>query len=200
MVSALKVGGQRLYQLARRGIEVEREPRPVFVRRWEWLEIDPPHARFRVVCSGGTYVRTLAHDLGAALGCGASLDGLRRLRSEPFGLDGATTLEELRTQPADAVWQRRGLPLEAALEHLPAVALDDAMATAIGYGARPEIDLDAETALPLDAGPRSVVLREAANGRVLGLGGLARVADAPARARICAHVVFPWAVRQGRPR
>src|SRR5437867_3784751 len=62
MVSALKHRGERLYRLARRGTEVERAPRRLVVHSWEWLGFEGPAARFRVVCSGGTYVRTLAHD------------------------------------------------------------------------------------------------------------------------------------------
>jgi tRNA pseudouridine55 synthase len=199
MVSALKVGGRRLYALARRGVEVERAPRPVTVRRWDWLEVEPPLARFRVVCSGGTYVRTLAHDLGAALGCGAALEALRRLRSEPFGLEGAITLEELRALPGEETWQRAGVPLERALDHLPRLTLNPEAAAAIGYGARPEVALDPDRPVPLGAGPRSVVIVDAETGRVLALGEVAALPDTPGRARVCPHVVFPWAVREGRP-
>jgi tRNA pseudouridine55 synthase len=197
MVSAIKVGGRRLHTLARRGIEVERAPRPVTVHRWDWLEVEPPLARFRVVCSGGTYVRTLAHDLGAALGCGASLESLRRLRSEPFGLDGAVTVETLRATPGDEIWAHAGIPLERALEHLPTVALDEAAAAAIGRGARPEVPADAAAGAPLSAGPRSVVLRDL-GARVLGLGEIQPVPERSGAVLVCPHVVFPWAVRLGR--
>src|SRR5512144_2592807 len=100
MVSAIRVGGERLYRRARRGEVVERAPRRVRVASWEWGEIALPDARFRVRCSGGTYVRTLAHDLGQRLGCGAALASLRRLRSEPFGLERAIRPDDLGSRSA----------------------------------------------------------------------------------------------------
>src|SRR5258706_301917 len=95
MMSALKVGGQRLYRLARRGETVEREARPIRVAEWTWLSFQLPQARCRIRCSGGTYRRTLAHDLGEGLGTGAALRALRRLRSEPFDLERASRLRDL---------------------------------------------------------------------------------------------------------
>ncbi len=96
MVSAVKVGGQRLHALARAGIEVERAPRPVTVHRFE---VDPGHRpgvfRIEVECSSGTYVRVLAADLGTALGGGAHLDDLRRLRIGSFTVDDARKVGEL---------------------------------------------------------------------------------------------------------
>jgi tRNA pseudouridine55 synthase len=191
MVSALKVGGRRLHALARRGIEVERAPRPVHVSSWEWLTIALPDAAFRVRCSSGTYVRTLAHDLGQRLGCGAALVSLRRLRSEPFTLDQAVTAAALDEEPATDVIGA-GIPLEQALAPLPGVRLDPTAAAAIGLGGRPAVD---PGAAPVGAGPRSVVLR-AEDGVPLGLGELIR--DSADRVLVCPHVVFPWAVRSGR--
>src|SRR5439155_4960361 len=104
MVSAIKVGGQRLYRLARHGVEVRREPRRVKVFTWEWLDFTLPTASFRLRCSGGTYVRTLAHDLGARLGTGAALETLRRLRSEPFGLERSLEWSELERLTPEGVW------------------------------------------------------------------------------------------------
>jgi tRNA pseudouridine55 synthase len=98
MVSALKVAGQRLHTLARAGVEVEREPRPVTVERFEVAPSpsgEPGVLRIEVDCSTGTYVRVLAADLGAALGGGAHLRNLRRTRVGSFGLAEATTLELL---------------------------------------------------------------------------------------------------------
>ncbi len=98
MVSAVQVGGRRLHELARAGIEVERAPRPVTVHRFD-VEPGPPgepHVhRIRVDCSTGTYVRTLADDLGTALGGGAHLRNLRRTRVGSFGLEEAHRLDEL---------------------------------------------------------------------------------------------------------
>jgi tRNA pseudouridine55 synthase len=194
MVSAVKVGGRRLHALARRGVEVERQPRRIHVASWDWLAIAIPEASFRVRCSGGTYVRTLVHDLGAALGTGAALASLRRLRSEPFGLDRAITLAELeRVPPAEAL-ARAGTPLDQALATLPSVALGADQARAIGAGARPAIDPPAGA--PLAAGPRSVVLCDE-RGRALALGELEPDSARPGGAIACPHVVFPWAVREG---
>jgi len=194
MVSALKVGGERLHALARRGIEVTRAPRRVVVTALEWLEIAPPEASFRLRCSTGTYVRTLAHDLGLALGCGAALAALRRLRSEPFGLERSVTIAELDTGPPEAVLARAGTSLDEALMVLPAVTLDPDAASLVGAGGRPAV---AVGVAPLAAGPRSVVFRDDA-GAALALGELRPDPNEPRRVQACPQVVFPWAVRSGR--
>lgn len=96
MFSAVKVGGRPLYRLARQGIEVERKAREVTVFDLQVREIVFPRVRFWLSCSRGTYVRTLVRDIGRRLGCGAYLLRLRRLRSGPYGLDRAISLEALR--------------------------------------------------------------------------------------------------------
>ncbi|OGF16984.1 MAG: tRNA pseudouridine(55) synthase TruB [Candidatus Eisenbacteria bacterium RBG_16_71_46] len=198
MVSALRHGGRRLYQLARRGEVVERAPRRVRVAAWEWQGFDLPEARFLVRCSGGTYVRTLAHDLGARLGVGGALAALRRLRSEPFGLEGAIALPDLDRGPREAILAR-GTPLAGALGVLPAVVLDAEQAEMLGHGGRPAVALGegGVSAALFGRGPRSIVAR-AENGDPLALGELAPDPEDPGRARVCPHVVFPWAVRTGR--
>ena len=195
MVSAVRVGGERLYRLARRGVMVEREPRAVRVLSWEWLAFDLPLATFRVRCSGGTYVRTLAHDLGASLGCGAALASLRRLASEPFDLARCVTIRDLHELPPESAWARAGIPLDEALRTLPALLLEAPEVRAVGYGTAIPLDPARAAALPLGAGPRSVVFRDAA-GRALALGEASAAGAAGACAR--PHVVFPWAVREGR--
>ncbi len=97
MVSAIKMGGVPLYKLARQGKVVEREPRLVHVYRYTIDRIALPEIDFTVVCSKGFYVRTYAHDIGEALGCGAHLQSLRRTKSGRFSVDGAMTVEELKT-------------------------------------------------------------------------------------------------------
>ena len=194
MVSALKVGGERLHALARRGIEVTRAPRRVRVAVWEWLDVSLPEARFRVRCSPGTYVRTLVHDLGLTLGCGAALASLRRLRSEPFGLERAVTLRELDERAREDVLRDAGTPLDEALAHLPSVTLDAAGAASVGAGGRPPVE---PGGAPIASGPRSLVLREA-GGRALALGELRPDPDRPGQVLACPQVVFPWAVRPGR--
>jgi len=198
MVSALKVGGQRLHQLARRGETVERRPRRVTVVSWDWTGFEFPEAGFVVRVSGGTYVRTLAHDLGAALGTGAALASLRRLRSEPFSVERAVSMRALDTLSREEVLDRYGVGLDEALLPMPTVTLDPAGSRFIGYGGQPEIPLGPGGAAPewVGAGPRSVVVRDA-TGAAIALGELNACADGD-QARLRPNVVFPWAVRQGQ--
>lgn len=92
--SALKRQGRRLYDLARAGVEVELEPRPVVVHEICLVEWDPPVATVNVVCGKGFYVRSLAHDLGTALGCGGHMKSLVRRRTGPFHIDDAVSIED----------------------------------------------------------------------------------------------------------
>ena len=94
MVSAIKKQGVRLYKLARRGIEVEREPRRITIHRLELTSFSGDKATIRVVCSKGTYIRSLCADIGAKLGCGAVMSGLVRTRSGEYSLNDAISLEE----------------------------------------------------------------------------------------------------------
>jgi tRNA pseudouridine55 synthase len=97
MYSALKVGGKKLCDLARKGVEIERTPRPVKVYRLELLQCEPTQGRYLldVECSKGTYIRTLIADIGAALGCGGVMESLRRAKAGSFALCDTVTLEEL---------------------------------------------------------------------------------------------------------
>lgn len=95
MFSAKKIKGVPLYKLARKGQEVEREPRFINVSLFELLELNLPLVRFRLACSKGTYVRTIAHDLGERLDCGAHLTALRRTRIDRFSIDDALPLDQL---------------------------------------------------------------------------------------------------------
>jgi tRNA pseudouridine55 synthase len=106
MVSAIKKDGVPLYKLARQGKQVEREPRFVHVYTAEVLGLSLPDVDFRVVCSKGFYVRTFAHDVGNELGCGAHLQALRRTKSGKFSVDGAVTVEELKTLPLSSLRER----------------------------------------------------------------------------------------------
>ena len=99
MYSAVKVQGKKLYELARKGREVERKPRPVTIYALELLEqAGETDYRFRCVCSKGTYIRTLCHDIGQALGCGGCMDELRRTMAAGFTLEDAVTLEQVQEQ------------------------------------------------------------------------------------------------------
>lgn len=151
MVSALKVGGRRLHQLARAGEEVERAPRAVRVDRFDVEDFEPgpyPQVTVLVECSSGTYVRSLALDLGRALGGPAHLASLRRLRVGPFGLDEAAPLDDLVGDP----WPRVLSPA-AAMRGLARVEVDRQTAEAVAHGSVfPESALRAE-----GAGPFAVV-------------------------------------------
>ena len=102
MYSALKVNGKKLYELAREGKEVERKARPVVIHDIEIMEINLPEIIIRVGCSKGTYIRTLCHDLGQKLGCGAAMAALERTKSGQFSLDTAITLAELEEKLKEA--------------------------------------------------------------------------------------------------
>jgi len=97
MYSAIKINGQPLYKAARKGEDVERELRFIRVMGWDVLRFTSPQIDFRVRCTKGTYVRTLAHDLGTKLGCGAHLSALRRTSTDKFSVSQALTLDQLQT-------------------------------------------------------------------------------------------------------
>ena len=138
MYSALKRDGRPLYAYARAGQTVERAPRGVTIHELTLLAFQAPEsARLRVRCSKGTYIRSLAADLGRRLGVGAHLVELRRTASGPFALDRAITLEELEARASDG----RPLPLLSPLEalaHLPTVAVNETQALALERGQRME--------------------------------------------------------------
>ena len=104
MFSALKKNGKRLYELARLGQEVERAPRGVTVYRIELIEWNPPEVSLRIECGRGVYIRSLAYDLGEALGCGAFLKELTRLRAGPFSIEDSTTPEEFLSLGETGGW------------------------------------------------------------------------------------------------
>jgi tRNA pseudouridine55 synthase len=140
MVSALKRDGEPLYKLARRGITVERQPRPIEIHELVLTEWSPPDFSLEISCSPGTYIRALARDLGKELGCGAHLIALTRLASGNFTLDGALKLEHFAavvtsgrskeplpptdTETGQPAWHRFVLPMDTGLQHLPAANLD----------------------------------------------------------------------------
>ena len=97
MVSAVKVGGKKLYELARKGVEIEREPRPIVIRSIKVTRMELPDCDFTLECSKGTYVRSLCHDVGRKLGCGGVLAALRRTRCGKFELKDAVTVDHLKT-------------------------------------------------------------------------------------------------------
>jgi tRNA pseudouridine55 synthase len=117
MYSAVKQAGRPLYKLARRGIQVERKPRQVHISEIELIEFDSPLIQMRITCSKGTYIRTLADDIGMALGPGAHITALRRLRVGHFTADEAAPPEELRLGHSSVH------TIDSALRHLQEVVL-----------------------------------------------------------------------------
>lgn len=107
--SAIKQGGKRVYEMARKGIDVQMEPRKIVVREFEVTHITLPLVAFRVVCSTGTYIRSLANDFGAYLGCGGYLSSLRRTRIGEFGVDDALTISEWEVQIEQEQTQLKGI-------------------------------------------------------------------------------------------
>jgi tRNA pseudouridine55 synthase len=132
MVSALKHQGQRLYDLARQGIEVERPARPISIHSIQVLSYDSQGAEFIVHCSSGTYVRSLCAETGRSLGCGGVMRSLRRLRVGAFFLEQALTVEALQEEPDLA--RQALLGYQKALGHLQALELDEASAAIVGHG------------------------------------------------------------------
>ena len=158
MHSALKRDGKPLYELARQGIVVERAARPVTVHAIEVLACSEDFLRLSVHCSKGTYIRVLAADIGAALGCGGHLVALRRTRVGPLDLAAAVTLEALNASGEDER-ARFLLPLDALLQNLPRVDLAPDDAQRFGHGN------------PVDLPPGlHGKIRVYADGTLLGIG------------------------------
>lgn len=138
MHSALKRNGKRLYKLAHQGIEIERDPRTVTIKRLERKFHAGERLTVEVDCTKGTYIRTLAEDIGKALGCGAHISALRRLRSGPFDLAAATTLGEIQAMReravADADFDALLVAPDTALVDLPGVQLSDEGAFCVSRG------------------------------------------------------------------
>ena len=134
MYSAVKYHGKPLYQLARAGIKVERKSRLTKIYHLELIEWQPPVVTIEVVCGKGTYIRSLAHDLGQALGCGANLKSLIRLRCGLFDTESAVSLPQLEDAFRYGYWQHFVYPLDIVLLHWTAVVVSDATGRAIRNG------------------------------------------------------------------
>ena len=132
MYSAVKIGGKKLYELARQGKTVERKPRQIELLELELLSGENADWQFRVRCSKGTYVRTLCHDIGQALGCGGCMSSLRRTKAGGYGLDRAVTMEEIIAMDDPAACL---LPVDSVFERLPQVTAHENQLRAIYNGA-----------------------------------------------------------------
>ena len=134
MYSALKVGGKKLYELAREGKEVERKARPITIYELELLKAEHPEYEIRVVCSKGTYIRTLCHDIGQALSCGAVMTSLVRSRVGEFRLKDAKSLGELQELADQGRLQEAVIPVEEMFHALPAIQVSDGAQKALLNG------------------------------------------------------------------
>ncbi len=165
--SAVHVGGKRLHELARKGVPAEAPERQVTIFDLRLVSFRPgeaPTALLDVVCSPGTYIRSLAADLGAALGCGAYLGFLVRTRAGGFALSDALTLEELSQALEEGTWRDCVIPPDRPLAHLPRVDLDAGRARAFSHGGR----------VLTGAEPAPLVRVYGADSGFLGLGEVLR--------------------------
>ncbi len=134
MYSAKKIGGVKLYEMARRGEEIERQPINITISAFELIEQESNDSwRFRVVCSSGTYIRTLAEDLGKKIGIGAHLTALRRTRAGNSKIESSVTLEKLAEISDNGTLDQVLIPMTAALS-MPSLALEDNEAEMINHG------------------------------------------------------------------
>ncbi|MBO5859597.1 MAG: tRNA pseudouridine(55) synthase TruB [Clostridia bacterium] len=142
MYSAISVNGQRLYDLARQGIEVERQSRTVIIYSAEMLEADENANEYKisVACSSGTYIRTLIDDIGKKLGCGAVMTALRRTRANGFSVSDAVTVEKLEEAAQSGKLNGLLIPVEKALDIYPSVQVTEAQAKRFSNGG--ELDLN----------------------------------------------------------
>lgn len=136
MYSALHHQGQRLYELARKGVEVKRAARTVTIRALEMVALDGDELQLEVACSKGTYVRSLCEDIGEVLGCGAHVSALRRTQVEPYGAAQMVTLPELETlaEAGQAALDSALLPLDTALLEWPEIHVNSEMAHYLRHG------------------------------------------------------------------
>ncbi|HKZ55559.1 MAG TPA: tRNA pseudouridine(55) synthase TruB [Anaerolineales bacterium] len=134
--SAVKVRGQRAYDLARAGEDPGLGPRRVTIYRLELLDYHPPDLTIEVECSAGTYIRSLAHDLGQRLGCGGYLASLRRTAAGPFKIEEAVPLAKLETSFASGAWESFLRPAVDALPELPTIMVDQQGLESIRFGHR----------------------------------------------------------------
>lgn len=160
MYSALKVGGRKLCDLARQGIEVERKARKITISRLDLPEFDGKNGVIEVDCSTGTYIRTLVDDIGKALGTGAVMTSLCRTRACGFELSECVSIEELREKPLDEL---KLLSVESVFRDFPATTLDEVQTRMYLNGVRLDADRLAEKP-PID-----VLVRVYGNGEFLGV-------------------------------
>jgi tRNA pseudouridine55 synthase len=160
MHCALKIGGKRLYELARAGLEIDRRPRRVTIFDLRLIAWQPPVATLLIDCSKGTYVRSIARDLGITVGVGAYLSNLVRIRTGPFSLDDAWTLPELAARDCAAEWESIAIHPDEVLIERPVLLLDERASVIWRHGGM----------LPANFGSDDVVRVYDGEGTWLGIG------------------------------
>ena len=145
MYSALKRDGKPLYEYARAGVELERTARDITIHQIRWIDIQWPQATLEVSCSKGTYIRVLAEDIGNLLGCGAHLEGLRRTEVGHLNLEQSFTLESIQQALLDS--SSYILPVDALLQTLPHLTVDEQQAKRLEMGQRVPLNLPSIEAL-----------------------------------------------------
>ncbi|WP_346796406.1 tRNA pseudouridine(55) synthase TruB [Halomonas sp. Bachu 37] len=180
MYSALKHQGRKLYELAREGKTVERAARRVSVYDARLLSVHGTSFELEISCSKGTYIRTLAEDIGQALGCGAHISALRRLKTGPFTSEDMWTLEALEALADQSAREAQLLPVDALVEHLPVLPVDAEAAGRLTHGQSVQL----EHGMQLDSAAHSVgeLTRLYHQAAFLGLGVVKSAAEvAPKR-------------------
>jgi len=140
MYSAVKQGGKKLYELARKGIEVERKPRDIFISKLELISSGKEaNYTLNITCSKGTYIRTLCHDIGAALGCGATLSALRRTRAGVYNIDKTVTLDEVSAAASSDTLANLLLPVDSIFSEISDITLGESDSRKVKNGVRIEV-------------------------------------------------------------
>ncbi|MFI0474219.1 tRNA pseudouridine(55) synthase TruB [Halomonas sp. HMF6819] len=143
MYSALKHQGKKLYELAREGKEIERKARRVCIHEARLIGFEGATFELEVSVSKGTYIRTLAEDIGAVLGCGAHISALRRLKTGPFDSEAMWTLEEIEALADQPTREATLMPVDVLVDHLPALTVDDTGHQRLSHGQPAAIDATA---------------------------------------------------------
>lgn len=167
MYSAIKINGQKMYDLARQGIEVERKPRDITIYGIELLSFEKDLFKIKVKCSKGTYIRTLCHDIGAYLGCGACMLSLRRTQSGMFKESDAITLDMLSDAVQNGTLSDVLVPTDRVFEALPPVCVNDEIKTRLKNGAVSTLPKDLGTYRVYDKNNDFIAIGEVSviNGR-----------------------------------
>jgi tRNA pseudouridine55 synthase len=170
MFSAVKIGGKKLYELAREGIEIERKPRPITIYELEIIEINTdlphPYAKFRVLCSKGTYIRTLCFDIGRKLGVPAAMENLVRTRSGDITLEMCHAIEDIDKKARSGQLQDLIIPADRLLTHMPEIKVDEVSEKLASHGQAIRVDPSLFSSAPLTSPEVRVYSR---NNKFLGI-------------------------------